>query len=107
MLAQVCVVNEDGAIIYAKYVAPQEAVTGNVVGCAHTVPRLCVCPSLTQRCTCFIDYRTHVSGILPHHLVGAPTFAEVCPAPLVRAPVVLMVATIVHCCRCKRMWLRC
>ena len=107
VLAQVCVVNEDGAIIYAKYVAPQEAVTGNVVGCAHTVPRLCVCPSLTQRCTCFIDYRTHVSGILPHHLVGAPTFAEVCPAPLVRAPVVLMVATIVHCCRCKRMWLRC
>ena len=57
VLAQVCVVNEDGAIIYAKYVAPQEAVTGNVVGCAHTVPRMCVSQP---------DPAMHVLYRLPH-----------------------------------------
>jgi hypothetical protein len=43
MLAQVVIVNESGSVIYQTYVAPVENV---------------------------IDYRTHVSGIQPHHLVG-------------------------------------
>lgn len=50
MLARVSLVNEFGGVVYDSYVAPQSPVG---------------------------DYRTHVSGITPQLLSGAPSFEEV------------------------------
>ncbi len=50
ILARVSIVNYFGDILYDTFVAPRKAVT---------------------------DYRTHVSGVRPEDLVGAPHFMEV------------------------------
>ncbi|CAJ0960107.1 unnamed protein product, partial [Mesorhabditis belari] len=49
-LARVSIVNEQGKVVYDKYVKPKEKVT---------------------------DFRTHVSGIRPAHLITAETFQKV------------------------------
>lgn len=49
-VAQVCIVNEDGHVLLNTYVTPREKVT---------------------------DYRTKISGVERHHLVGAPPFETV------------------------------
>lgn len=49
-LARVSIVNYHGEVLLDRHVKPIEAIT---------------------------DYRTHVSGIEPHHLVGAPALSEI------------------------------
>ena len=50
MLARVAIVNSNGDVLYDKFVLPTEPVT---------------------------DYRTHLSGILPHHLEAGTDFRQV------------------------------